>query len=196
MKNSKGPATCLVATCLLVASGQGTAGENARAMTPSAKGPAIHAAGFRMTPGKPRPPVEVSLEPGEPLQSGVPAELRFRLRFPAGLQLTRVSVEGSEALSVHGEPALADAFETGGTEVLRVAEFGLSATPLSGGTVRLRGIVHYTIDDVAQAAPFNVALQVGGMATLPKRAAKQEGFPETDATGEAIYSMNAETTVR
>lgn len=153
------------------------------------------AAEYRMSPGKPRPPVVVTLEAGQALQTGVPAEVRLQVSLPLGMQLTQVAVDEADGLSLQGRAVLTDAFRAGAMEDLQVARFSLAALPMSGGSLRLRGTVHFTVDGVAQAAPFNVRVPVEGPATVPEVGAMPPSQPVIDATGEVIHSMKAETTV-
>jgi len=71
------------------------------------------------------------------------------------------------------------------------------ATPTSGGTRRLSGLVTFSVGGVAQAVPFNLMVEAGGPVTVPQAPSrKPEREPVRDASGELIDSMPAETTVR
>ncbi len=185
---------CLAATAAIMLVGCGDAPEEGRlAVTESIR--VERATGYGMSPGKPRPPVEVTLESGPVLEPGVPAEISFRVRFPEGIQINRIEVEGSEGLTLQGAPALKAAFEVPGMEVFQVARFGMNTTPVSGGLQRLTGMVHFTVNGVVQAAPFAIAVPVAGAAVVPRIVPKAR-VPEVDVTGEAIHSVKAETKIR
>lgn len=142
--------------------------------------------------GKPRPPVTVTLAKGADLESGVPGQLILRVRSGAPLEAVRLTVNGDEGLTVVGFKELP------GTEGARhqAASFEIAATPSSGGTRYVSGLLSFQINGVAQAVPFKLPVQVGGPVTVAPVAEKPERLPARDAKGELIDSMPAETTVR
>jgi hypothetical protein len=106
----------------------------------------------------------------------------------AGLAVTGVesivpatSVREREAASFDGE---------------RVTEYRIMVTPSSGGSRSVSGQVRFFVGGVEQAAPFRVAVQVPGAATLPTSAEKPPPELDSDETGDLIDSIPAETRVR
>jgi hypothetical protein len=153
---------------------------------------------FRAYAGKPRPPVEVRLVAGESLASGVPGRLMLRVRSAIPLEDLRLDVEGDAGLALTGAPRQSDA-DPRDSRLPGVAEsirFEVPATPTSGGTRHVSGRVSYRIGGVAQAVPFNVAIEVAGPDTLAAVARKPAKVMVPDAAGELIDSMPAETTIR
>ena len=157
--------------------------------------------GARPYIGKPQPPVAVTLAPGADLESGVPGQLSLQIRTGAPLEALRLTIEGDEGLTVVGfqeVPGAPSAQELPGTEGAwhRAASFQVSATPTSGGTRYVSGLLSFRINGVDQAVPFKLPVRVGGPVTVPKIQAKPERLPVKDSKGEFIDSMPAETTVR
>lgn len=151
-------------------------------------------AGARPFIGKPRPPVEVVLEAGDSLESGVPARLTLAVRVAPGIEVTELALEGSPGMTVVQTRRMADGAPQAAVEGPR---FEISATPMAGGAQYLAGLVRFQVNGVPQAAPFRVPLQVGGPAgPVVRGAGKPEAAPVRDAAGEFIVSMPAETTVR
>lgn len=156
--------------------------------------------------GKPRPPIDVTLAPGTRLESGVPGTLVLEVRSAAGIENIELTLQGDEGLEVLGParamPALSAeasaSLQAGGAQAAgELARFEITATPTSGGTRRLSGLVTFSVGGVAQAVPFNLAVEAGGPVTVPQaRSRKPEREPVRDAGGELIDSMSAETTVR
>jgi hypothetical protein len=151
--------------------------------------------------GKPRPPVSVSLAPGATLESGVPGQLSLQVRAGAPLEAVRLTVEGDEGLLLVGlreAPAASAGGEVPGTSGAwhQAASFEVEATPTSGGTRYVSGLLSFRINGVEQAVPFRLPVQVGGPVTVEPVSAKPERLPTRDATGELVDSMPAETTVR
>ena len=187
----------LVAAALAVAGlNEGTAGS----VTAAAPAPArtLETIAERRSPGKLRPPVDVSLMPSSQLEAGVPARLTLQVDSAAGVEGVELAVEGDEGLAVVS--ASREGPGTGGTRYQNdgeAARFEISAVPMSGGTRHISGLVRFTVNGVAQAAPFRLSLDVGGPVTVPAlRSRKPDREPARDATGEIIDSMLAETTVR
>jgi hypothetical protein len=150
--------------------------------------------------GKPRPPVDVSMEPGATLESGVPGRLRLQVRSRVPLDSVRLVAEGDEGLVVVGYEEVPA--EVPGTEGARhqsareAARFEISATPMSGGTRYLSGFLSFEVNGVSQGVPFRLPVEVGGPVTVAPLQAKPERLPARDATGELIDSMLAETRIR
>ena len=153
----------------------------------------------RMSPGKPRPPVNARLVQAQALEPGVPASVVLQLQGRPGIEVLDVQVEGGEGLSVVSvgpriiQGRVAEATETAG----EAAEWQISATPTQGGTGQLSGRVTFRVNGVLQAAPFSVPVKVSG--SRPSQAAprqKPTGSLVTTPEGELIDSMKAETTVR
>ena len=142
--------------------------------------------------GKPRPPVTVTLATGASLESGVPGQLTLRVRSGAPLEAVRLTVNGDEGLTVIGFK------QVPATEGARhqAARFEIAATPTSGGTRYVSGLLSFQINGVDQAVPFKLPVQVGGPVTVSPVSEKLERLPTRDAKGELIDSMPAETTVR
>jgi hypothetical protein len=157
--------------------------------------------GARPYVGKPRPPVTVTLAPGASLESGVPGQLTLQVRSGAPLEAVRLVVEGDEGLTVVGFrelPSASNSQEVPGTFGAwhRTTSFEVSATPTSGGTRYVSGLLSFQVNGVDQAVPFTLPVQVGGPVTVTPVSAKPERPPTQDATGELVDSMPAETTVR
>jgi hypothetical protein len=142
--------------------------------------------------GKPRPPVTVTLATGASLESGVPGQLTLQVRSGAPLEAVRLTVNGDEGLTVVGFKQV-PATEAAGRQAAR---FEIAATPTSGGTRYVSGLLSFRINGVAQAVPFKLPVQVGGPVTVAPVAQKPERPPARDSKGELIDSMPAETTVR
>jgi hypothetical protein len=173
------------------ASGSATAAAN----VPAGK---LDAPAGRRSAGKLQPPVEVSLVPVRPLQAGVPAQLALQVRSAEQIEGIELAVEGDEGLEV-----VSATREVPGTRVTgyqadgEATRFEISTVPMSGGTRQLSGLVRFTVNGVAQAAPFRLAVEVGGPVTVPAlRSQKPDREPSQDATGDLIDSMKAETTIR
>jgi hypothetical protein len=180
----------------------GSLGERVGRVTPdevaSAPVKAIAGERSRRSIGKPRPPVEVLLAPGAQLESGVPGQLTLRVRTPLGIEGIDLAVEGDEGLAVIS--ATGEVPGTGGTWYQsdgEAARFEISATPMSGGTRYVSGLLSFTVNGVPQAVPFRVPVEVGGPVTVPAvPLRKPDREPVKDATGELVDSMSAETMVR
>jgi hypothetical protein len=143
--------------------------------------------------GKPRPPVSVTLVPGASLESGVPGQLTLQVHSGAPLEAVRLTVRGDEGLTVVG---FREAAGSSSASRQDSRSFEVSATPTSGGTRYVSGLLSFTINGVEQAVPFKLPVQVGGPVTVTPVSAKPERLPVRDSTGELIDSMPAETTVR
>ena len=191
-------ATAGVVVAALVMAGltQGAA-RSATAAAP-AQAKALEEPAGRRSPGKLRPPVEVSLTSGNQLEAGVPARLTLQVDSAAGVEGVELAVEGDEGLAIIS--ASREVPGTGGTRYQNDGEatrFEISAVPMSGGARQLSGLVRFTVNGVAQAAPFRLALDVGGPVTVPAlRSRKPDREPVQDATGELVDSIEAETNVR
>jgi len=157
--------------------------------------------GARPYIGKPRPPVSVSLAPGAPLESGVPGRLTLQVRSGAPLEAVRLKVEGDEGLTVVGfeevpsTPGSTELAATLGAE-RQIPRFDVQATPTSGGTRYISGLLSFRINGVDQATAFRLPIPVGGPVTVGPVSAKPQRPPTWDAAGELIDSMPAETTVK
>lgn len=194
----------LLGAALAAAPAVSAAGAGSGASVKKAAGPVlqVHRAGAsamaRPYIGKPRPPVQVTVLPGASLESGVPGRLMLLVRSRLPLQDIALVAEGDAGLSLVGLPrAVTAAAVDGRTPVAgERARFEISATPVSGGTRYLSGLVTYRINGVIQAAPFSLPLVVGGAVTVPVAPRKPGREPIRDAAGELVDSMPAETTVR
>jgi hypothetical protein len=189
---------------IVAGSALAAAGQSSGPVPASARGPVEQASGTGGSersqgyPGKPRPPVEVTLVPGASLESGVPGLLVLQVRSTAPLEGLGLDVTGDAGLTVVGPPraVAAPSIEApAATEGAR-ARFEVSITPTSGGSRHISGLATYRVDGVMQAAPFNLTLDVGGPVTVPATSRKPERVPVRDSTGELVDSMPAETTVR
>jgi hypothetical protein len=184
--------------------------------TPAAGDKALMAArDANRSPGKPRPPVQVSLAPGQLLQSGVPGTLAVHVHAPAGIEVTRMEIEGDAGIGVLGLRRAVQSLEAGQDEIsgrvgaagglvsgtgsgAQELHYALAVTPISGGNWQLAGLVSFVVNGVEQAAPFRLTVKVDGPQTLPAVAAKPDSgsVVQVDTSGETIYSISAETTVR
>lgn len=177
---------------------ESAAGPETAVATAAAPGKAFQTHTGRRSPGKPRPPVEVSLLPGSELEAGVPARLALQIRSAERIQVTDLAVEGDEGLAVVS--ARREVPGIGGTGYQSDGEgvrFEIAAVPMSGGTRQLSGLLRFTVNGVEQAAPFRLAVEVGGPVAVPVlRLRKPDREPVLDANGELLDSMPAETTVR
>lgn len=188
-------AACVVAVSLATGGLLDGAPGSARAAEP---GNALEATPGRRSPGKPRPPVEVSLLPGMELQAGVPAQLALQIRSAEQIEVTDLVVEGDDGLEVVSARrevpgTTGTRYQTGG----EAARFEISAVPMSGGTRQLSGLLRFNVNGVSQAVPFRLPIEVGGPVTVPTaRAQKPVREPLRDTAGGLIDSIPAETTVR
>lgn len=185
----------VVAAALVMAGlNEGAAGST----TTAASDTKLEAPAGRRSVGKLRPPVEVRLVPAGQLEAGVPARLALQVRSAGQIGEVELAVEGDEGLAVVS--VIQEVPGTGGTRYQtegEAARFEISAVPMSGGTRQLSGLVRFTVNGVAQAAPFRLAVEVGGPVTVPEpRLRKPDREPARDASGELIDSMRAETTIR
>lgn len=148
--------------------------------------------------GKPRPPVRVLLAAAPALEAGVPGELTIAVQ--AGMPITRLrlAVDGSPGLAVTGVERLGEGSGTSNPETASLredlsVEYRILATPTSGGSPFLAGHVEFTVDGVAQAAPFHLRVPVQGPPTTSADPARNQA-PLEDQTGEKIRILAAETT--
>jgi hypothetical protein len=153
------------------------------------------------SPGKPRPPVEARLLQAQGLESGVPGSLVLQLRGRPGIEILDLQVEGDDGLSVVSVTPSRGTALSGLSAALQasgeVTQWQIAATPTLGGNRNLSGLVTFSVNGVRQAAPFNVAVQVGGSEGAPVAPRqKPTGSLVTTPSGELIDSMPAETTVR
>jgi len=193
---SRGAAAILATLAVTVAGHAG--GDGPRGDLAAIPDQAIPAERARPPTGKVRPPVEVNLAPGTKLQSGVPAQLVLQVRAAAGIERIELAVEGDEGLEVVSASRELRAGEGNGSpSVGEAARFEISATPTSGGTRHLSGLVTFSVNGVPQAAPFNLRVEVAGPVTVPSQTVQKPARPAArDTTGELVDSMSAETIVR
>lgn len=141
--------------------------------------------------GKPRPPVEVRLATAARLDSGVPGRVTLEVRSGVALEDLELRLEGDEGLALvgaatHRLPPLAAG---------EGRRLDVDVTPISGGTRRLSGFLAFTVGGQSQRVPVSLSLPVAGPDRVGVASAKPQAAPEIDSTGEAVYSMTAETTV-
>jgi hypothetical protein len=179
-------------------SGAGLADDSSAAAAPK-QAVGAPAQVHRMSPGKPRPPVEARLVQAQGLEPGVPANLLLQLQGRPGIEILDVQVEGGDGLSVvnvvpmHLVGTAAEKSQAAGAR----SQWQVSATPTEGGTGQLSGLVTFRVNGVLQAAQFNLPVQVGGFKPPPRKPSqKPMGSLVTAPGGELIDSMPAETTVR
>jgi hypothetical protein len=172
--------------------GQAVASSGTKEASPSPARPYI---------GKPRPPVTVLLKGQPALEPGVPGELRLTVRAGVGLSGPSLLAEGDAGLTVTGVETLVP--DTAGRERQaasfeeeRVTEYRILVTPSSGGYRSVSGQVRFFVGGVEQAAPFRVGVRVPGAAALPTAAEKPQTDVASDATGDLIDSIPAETMIR
>lgn len=151
--------------------------------------------------GKPRSPVRVQLENGSTPQAGVPSRLLLGVHSPLPLSAVELVVEGDPGLHVaaltRATPGeLSRQARAASPPTNEAAVFAVDVVPSSGGLRYLSGAVRFMVDGVAQAAPFRVGVRVAGPVTTPVAEEKPRPAAISDATGDLINSMPAETIVR
>ena len=146
----------------------------------------------KASPGKPRAPVEAGIVGQPALQSGVPGKVTLEVRPGVAVDALTVLVEGGASLTVVGQVN----FRSGPLAAGEPVRFEIAVTPTSGGTGRLLALLTLETGQQKQARPVSLSLQVGGPVTAQAVAEKTAAPVVTDAAGEIVHSMPAETTVR
>lgn len=150
--------------------------------------------------GKPRAPVKVVLAQDTALAAGVLADLWLEVRTAAPVTDLELLAEGNDGLAVIDIERLGPASAVRGREAdqLReavVARYRVGAVPVGPGEGSLSGLVRFTIGGVEQAAPFRIPVLrgVGKPSVVP--ATGEAARVLTDAGGERLAVLPAETDV-
>lgn len=151
-----------------------------------------------MSPGKPRAPVGLALEGGGGvLVTGVPASATLLLQADADADGVELLLEGSGGVEILAPAGRLFLGPAAAGEVQRVPVQWVVHD--SSAPARLEALVVLEAGGERLARPVTLNLRVDGKrrsGDAPSGVAKPSAAPAEDSTGELIYSMQAETTVK
>ncbi|MGA1498025.1 MAG: hypothetical protein ACO38Y_09480 [Steroidobacteraceae bacterium] len=124
--------------------------------------------GYR-SPGKPRPPVQVSLAEAPDLRAGVPARLRLQWILPEDAVGASIEFDDSQTIQV---------------------------MPMIDGPQGLSGFVSFRVGGSLQGSPFRLGLPAGRGLNPAASVPEPAGVLSEDARDGMVMSLTAETTSR